>query len=54
MDITVNMQVYASGLIDKLIAIKDSNRNVLTKNEIDTINATCNLIEHNIEELKVP
>lgn len=54
MGITVDMKVYANGLIDKLVALKDSNRKVLTKNEIDTINATCNLIEHNIEELKEP
>ena len=51
---TVDMKVYARGIIDKLIAIKDSNRNTLTKNEIDTLNSACNLIDHNIEELKTP
>ena len=54
MDITINMQAYADGIIDKLIAIKDSNKDNLTRNEIDTINNACNLIEHNREDLKVP
>lgn len=54
MDITINMQTYASGIIDKLIAIKDSNKDHLTRNEIDTLNAACNLIDHNKKDLKVP
>lgn len=54
MAVTVDMKAYANGIIDKLIALKDSNKNVLAKNEIDTLNAACNLIDHNIEELKKP
>ena len=48
----MDVRVYAQMLIDKLINLKDSNRNTLTKNEIDTINSACNLIDHNREELK--
>ena len=48
----MDVKVYAQMLIDKLTSLKDSNRNALTKNEIDTINSACNLIDHNREELK--
>lgn len=51
-NVVVNMRVYVNTLIDKLIAIKDSNRNTLTRNEIDTINAACNLLEHNLDNIK--
>lgn len=44
--------VIANVIIDELIAIKDSHRDVLTRSEIDTINDACNLISHNIKELK--
>lgn len=50
-NIVVNTKVYVNTLIDKLIAIKDSNRGTLTSNEVDTINAACNLLEHNIERI---
>lgn len=48
------MQViaYANNLIEKLIALKDSNKGTLTRNEIDTINDACNLIDHNIKLLE--
>ena len=45
---------YANTIVEKLIALKDSNKGTLTRNEIDTLNAACNLIDHNREELKVP
>lgn len=51
-NIVVNTKVYVNTLIDKLIAIKDSNRGTLTRNEVDTINAACNLLEHNIERIE--
>lgn len=51
-NIVVNKKVYINTLIDKLIAIKDSNRNTLTRNEVDTINSVCNLLEHNIERIE--
>jgi hypothetical protein len=44
--------VIANVIIDELIAIKDSHRDVLTSSEIDTLNDACNLISHNIKELK--
>ena len=51
-NIVVNTKVYVNTLIDKLIAIKDSNRNTLTRNEIDTLNSVANLLEHNIERIE--
>ena len=51
-NIVVNTKVYVNTLIDKLIAIKDFNRDTLTRNEIDTINTVCNLLEHNIERIE--
>ena len=51
-NIVVNKKVYINTLIDKLIAIKDSNRNTLTRNELDTLNSVCNLLEHNIERIE--
>ena len=50
-NIVVNTKVYVNTLIDKLIAIKDSNRGTLTRNEIDTLNSVANLLEHNIERI---
>lgn len=44
--------VYANCLIDELIRIKDRHRDILNSTEIDTINDACNLISHNIKELK--
>ncbi len=51
-NVVVNMRVYVNTLIDKLIAIKDSNRGTLTRNEVDTINTVCNLLEHNLDNIK--
>lgn len=53
-NVVVNMKVYVNTMIDKLIAIKDINKQNLTRNEIDTINAVCNLLEHNIERIEEP
>lgn len=45
---------YANTIVEKLISLKDSNKGTLTRNEIDTLNAACNLIDHNKKDLKVP
>ena len=53
-NVVVNMKVYVNTMIDKLIAIKDSNKQNLTRNEIDTLNSVANLLEHNIERIEEP
>lgn len=50
--IICDVQVYANELVERLIRLKDSNKGTLTRNEIDTINDACNLIDHNIKLLK--
>lgn len=52
MEIYENISVYANTIIDGLIAIKDLHRDVLTHSEVDCLNDACNLISHNIKELK--
>ena len=52
MEVNENISVYANTIIDGLIAIKDRHRDVLTSSEVDTLNDACNLISHNIKELK--
>lgn len=47
-----NLNTYANTLIDELIKVKDHHRDVLSKSEIDSINDICNLVQHNLEELK--
>ena len=47
-----DVHVYANVLIDELIAIKDMHRDVLTRTEVESINDACNLISHNIKEIK--
>jgi len=44
--------VIANVIIDELIAIKDSHRDVLTRSEGETLNDAANIISHNIKELK--
>lgn len=46
------LQVYANGIVEALISIKDRNRDKLSLDEIDALNGACNLIYHNIKELK--
>lgn len=41
------IEVYANELVERLIRLKDTNRSTLTRNEVDTINDACNLIDHN-------
>lgn len=46
------IEVYAGELVERLICLKDTNRSTLTRNEVDTINDACNLIDHNIKLLE--
>lgn len=41
------VEVYANELVERLIRLKDANRSTLTRNEVDTINDACNIIDHN-------
>ena len=52
MSVEIDVKVYANYVVEKLIRLKDSNKSVLTRNEVDAINDACNLIDHNLEELK--
>lgn len=46
------IEVYAGELVERLICLKDTNRSTLTRNEIDTINAVCNILDHNKKRLE--
>ena len=46
------LRTYANTCVDHLIAIKDSHRDVLMWSEIDAINDICNLVTHNIDNLR--
>ena len=48
----IDVTVYTNTLIDQLIRIKDNHRDILTRTEVDALNAACNIIEHNIKELR--
>ena len=48
----IDVTVYANTLIDQLIRIKDNHRDILNRTEVNVINDACNIIEHNIRELK--
>ena len=50
--IICDVEVYANELVERLIRLKDANRGTLTRNEIDTINDACNIIDHNRKVLK--
>lgn len=50
--VVIDVRVYASTLVDQLIRIKDRHRDVLSCSEVDVINDACNLIDHNLKELK--
>ena len=47
-----DVHVYANVLVDELIAIKDRHRDVLNRTEVESINDICNLVTHNIKEIK--
>ena len=46
-----DVRVYANDVVDRLIALKDMNRDKLSRSEIDTLNDAANLIYHNIKEI---
>ena len=47
-----DLELIANKTVDDLIRIKDRHRDILMADEINTINAACNLIYHNRKELK--
>lgn len=46
-----DVRVYANDVVERLIALKDMNRDKLSRSEIDTLNDAANLISHNIKEI---
>lgn len=46
-----DVRVYANGVVERLIVLKDMHKDKLSRSEIDTLNAACNLIDHNIKEI---
>ena len=46
-----DVRVYANDVVERLIALKDMNRDKLSISEIDTLNDAANLIYHNIKEI---
>ena len=46
-----NVRVYANYVVERLISLKDRNRDKLSRSDIDTINDAANLIYHNIKEI---
>lgn len=45
------VRAYANDVVERLIALKDMNRNKLSRSEIETLNDAANLIYHNIKEI---
>ena len=43
----MDLELYASKIVDQLIRIKDNHRDILMADEINTLNAACNIIYHN-------
>lgn len=46
-----DVRAYANGVVERIIALKDRNRDKLSASEIDTLNDAANLIYHNIKEI---
>lgn len=46
-----DVRVYANDVVERLIALKDMNRDKLSRSEIDTLNDAANLIYNNIKEI---
>lgn len=49
--IIYDVRVYANDVVDRLIALKDMNRDKLSRSEIETLNDAANLIYKNIGKL---
>lgn len=45
------IRAYANDVVERLIALKDMNRDKLSRSEIETLNDVANLIYHNIKEI---
>lgn len=46
-----DVRVYANDVVERLIALKDMNRDKLSRSEIETLNDAANLILHNMKEI---
>lgn len=46
-----NVRMYANDVVERLIALKDMNKDKLSMSEIETLNDAANLIYHNIKEI---
>lgn len=46
-----NVRTYANDVVERLISLKDRNRDKLSASDIDTLNDAANLIYHNIKEI---
>lgn len=46
-----DVRVYANDVVERLISLKDRNRDKLSRSEIDTLNDAANLIYNNIKEI---
>lgn len=46
-----DVRVYANDVADRLNALKDMNRDKLSRSDIETLNDAANLILHNIKEI---
>lgn len=46
-----DVRVYANDVVERLVALKDMNRDKLSRSDIDTLNDAANLISHNIKEI---
>lgn len=46
-----DVRVYANDVVERLIALKDMNRDKLSRSDIETLNDAANLIYHNIKEI---
>lgn len=46
-----DVRVYANDVVERLIALKDLNRDKLSRSDIETLNDAANLIYHNIKEI---
>lgn len=46
-----DVRIYANDVVERLIALKDMNRDKLSRSEIETLNDAANLIYHNIKEI---
>ena len=46
-----DVRIYANDVVERLISLKDMNRDKLSRSEIETLNDAANLIYHNIKEI---